>query len=426
MTRFGGLFLFVLAFVAAPLFAVPVKVQKGAEGWALTVDGKPFFVKGSGTNVDRGDNGEDYLKMAKDMGANTVRAWGINPRSYYDNAAKLGLMVDAGVWFNAVRGSMPDSYEDPAYREKLKKETLDFVHAYKNHPAILFWNLGNEVFAFTQSEVEKKAFGLFLEDLIQAVHKEDPDHPVVYASSAHVDLKYLKAYVPSVDIAGVNVYGPFNYIFKWLDDNQFDRPVLATEYGPFGAWDRQKDANRLPYDPYDQYKASNYATIWKIIEAAKGRAIGGIAFCLGPQRNQDSLTWYNVNWGEKKREGYWALYTAYTGQQPPNRAPRIRLVKVDRVSDLKPDDTVNVTVTFSDPDNDPVTIRYFITDIFDDPLIVAPPRLYDAHADESAPGVARVRVPAEPGAYRVYAVADDGHGNVSIGHRSIKVKPLSN
>lgn len=409
-----------LAFLAGPLLAKPAVVQKTGAGWSLLVDDSSFTVKGVGSNVADGPSGEDYLALARDMGANTVRTWGITPRSYFDRAHEYGLQVNAGVWFNAIRGAMTETYTDPDHRARLKAETLAHVREMKDHPALLMWNLGNEVFAFTESEEEKEAFGLFLEDLIRAVHKEDPDHPVVYAAAGHRDLPYLQKYIPSLDIVGINVYGPFGYVMRWMEDNDYDRPVVVTEFGPFGAWERMKDPNDLAYDDSDHIKAAAYRNLWRDIEQNPD-VIGGFAFVIGDQRNQNSLSWWNLNWKNKKRAGYWAMYEAYTGKEPANASPKIRHLAVETVSNLKPGETITLTVKADDPDGDAITYDYFITDLASDPLIVEPPRFYPARAKSTGPGHATVAAPNEPGLYRVYAIVDDGQGNVAIANRSIEV-----
>jgi len=403
------------------LFAADVSVQKSTAGWNLNVDGTPFFVRGVGCNKAQGEKGEDYLLMAKEMGANAVRTWGFTPVSYFDKAAQYGLLVDAGVWFNAIREGSTESYEDKAYCQRLRKETLEYVRKMKGHPALLMWNLGNEVFAFTKDEPEKKAFGLFLKDLIDAVHAEDPRHPVVYACSSQTDFPDLKAYVPNLDIVGVNVYGAYHYVLRWLKENDYDRPVLATEYGSFGGWDRMKDTNRLPYDPYDQYKAGDFANVWREIESTRDQSIGGFAFNLGDQRNQDSLTWYNVNYGSEKRQAYWTLYELYTGRTPARHCPKIKIMKATPVKDLAPGSWVDVSVNATDPDESHLRYSYFITDIVSDPLIVQPPRFYPTEVETPAPGEVRIRAPNDPGSYRLYVLVEDGHDNAALANQSLTV-----
>src|SRR5688500_1668590 len=89
--------------LTAGLYAGTDRVEKHGTQWQLRVDGELFRIKGVGCNQATGEKGEDYLRMAREMGANTVRTWGGAPRSYLDQAAAHGLMVNLGVWLNAGR-----------------------------------------------------------------------------------------------------------------------------------------------------------------------------------------------------------------------------------------------------------------------------------------------------------------------------------
>ena len=56
-----------------------VKIEGTKGNWILTVNGKPLALKGVGVGRAMGREGKvDYLKLAKDMGANVVRTWGID------------------------------------------------------------------------------------------------------------------------------------------------------------------------------------------------------------------------------------------------------------------------------------------------------------------------------------------------------------
>jgi hypothetical protein len=257
------------------------------------------------------------------------------------------------------------------------------------------------------------------------VHKEDPLHPIVYAAAATRDLPDLKTFVPSLDIVGVNVYGSFNQVLGWMASEKYDRPVVATEFGPYGEWDGMKDANGQPFDPTDHIKAANYVSLWREIEKVTGKSLGGFAFVLGEQRNQASLTWYNINLGEKKRQSYWALTQAYTGQALKNRCPKIRFMKADRVNHLKPGDFINIELTASDPDGDKTTTKYFITDIATDPLIVQPARTYPTQTEIRSDGKAMMQVPHEPGIYRAYATVEDPEGFIAVANVSLKVEGIT-
>jgi hypothetical protein len=423
----GAAALILLLFSSAPQSnattagASVVRLQKDAAGWHLLLNGSPYYVKGISCNDATGDHGEDFLKMAADAGANTVRIYGEVTPEYLDRAAANGLHVNVGFWLNAIRGKTSESYRDKKFCKALRRKALDYVRKYKDHPALLTWTLGNEVFIFTESDKEREAFGRFLKDLIQAVHQEDPNHPIIYASSYTRCLPYLKRWAPDIDIVGVNVTGGAGSAIRWCDKNDFDKPVIVTEFAPFGAWEQRKDVNDLPYDPFDQFKADNFQSSWRQIVSIPERCIGGFAFVLSGLRNQDSLTWYNMNYGGLKRAAYWTLSQIYTGKRPPHPVPKIVAMNASPVSEVKGGEDIEITVKAADTEPVKLTYEYFITNIAKDPLIVQKPVFYPPSTTALGDGHARVKAPKEPGAYRLYAEVEDPYGNVAIADRSLKV-----
>jgi len=400
-----------------------VRAVQTPSGWELRVNGQPYYIRGIACNEALGDKGEDLLALAAQAGANTVRVYGDVTDDYLNRAQTHGLKVNVGFWFNAIRLGSQESYRDPKHCAELKQKALDYVRRFKDHPAVLLWTMGNEVFSFTDNEQEKEAFGHFLEDLVKAIHREDPNHPVLYASSYTRCLSDLKRWVPDIDVIGVNVTGGAGAATHWGERNGFDRPVVVSEFGPLGSWEQRKDVNGMPYDAFDQFKAENYISSWRQIQSNPRSCVGGFAFVMGGLRNQDSLTWYNMNYGNLRREGYWAIYELYTGKKPSNRPPKITSMIVNPVSDVKPGTQVNVQVEASDVDGNLLSYDYFVTNIAKDPLIVEKPTFYPAQPEILKPGAARVRMPEQAGVYRVYAFVTDGHDNVAIADRSVRITP---
>jgi hypothetical protein len=89
---------------------------------------------------------------------------------------------------------------------------------------------------------------------------------------------------------------------------------------------------------------------------------------------------------------------------------------------VAPGSWVDASVDVADLENDHLNYSYFITDVSNDPLIVQPPRFYPTEQENQGPGKARVRVPNDPGSYRLYTLVDDGHGDVAIADESLTVK----
>jgi len=428
-TRFRSLFLIACgAVLLAPVAQAAKKprhvtVEKQGNAWLLKVDGKPYFVRGVGCNQAKGEHGEDYLRMAREMGANTVRTWGGAPREYLDHAAENKLMVNLGIWLNPIRETGGrESYQREVYTEILRDKILNYVREMKDHPALLTWNIGNEAIAFTEDPAEKEALAKFLERIIKDVHEEDPFYPVVYSASAAKDLPLLQKFVPSLDIIGTNIYGSLSPILGWMREHGMDKPVVVTEFGPLGSWDTPKDRNNLPFDPSDHMKSTNYAAAWRQIEDESAKCIGGFAFVLGEPRNQDSLTWYNLNYKDLRRDTFWTMYSAYTKKRPANRSPKINEFRVQQVKDLVPGQRIEVYAEATDKDRDRLRYEFFITHIASDPLIVEPPKFFPVEVETVGPGRARLRVPNDPGLYRVYALVTDTKKNAAIANRTLHVR----
>ena len=106
----------------------------------------------------------------------------------------------------------------------MEKQALDYVQRFKNHPAVIMWNLGNEVLFFTLEEEERIAFCRFLENVIQKVKAIDKDHPVLYTAFSGKMFPYLKKYVPSLDLVGINTYGGVDYIHDDWKENDLQIP----------------------------------------------------------------------------------------------------------------------------------------------------------------------------------------------------------
>lgn len=400
-----------------------VKITGKRGSWVLTVNGKPFYIKGVGCGLAVGKGGEDYLKLAKEIGANAVRTWGADQgtEAYFDAALKYGLMVDAGIWLDYVSDKKEISYIDNnEYKEKKTNEIIEYVNRFKDHPALLMWNVGNEAIFFTKSEQERAALSKFLEEMVQLVHKLDPNHPVIYTSADVSDMPYIEKYVPSLNAFGMNIYGSIRVSHtKWYKSS-LNIPYVVTEYGPFGPWDVKKDVNGVSVEQPDQAKAAIYRNMTNEIINFKGYNLGGFAFHLG-DTSQESLTWWNVNYKMFKRASFWELYKIYTGGKPSNKPPRITNFRLSKINKIASGETIDVSAEAVDTDSNPLDYTFTVS--------TSREGILQYYVNEEVPaqftceGVDfKMTVPAEKGVYRVYVFVNDGYGNIATANRSIKVE----
>jgi len=120
-----------------------VELIKQAQNYQLTVDGKPFYIKGAGLDL-----GIDNIKSLASHGGNAFRTWRVengeqSALEILDEAHQHGLMVCMGL--EVARERHGFDYDDKkAVTEQLEQIKQDIL-ALKNHPALLMWGIGNEL-----------------------------------------------------------------------------------------------------------------------------------------------------------------------------------------------------------------------------------------------------------------------------------------
>lgn len=406
---------------AAEASDVYVRGQRGS--WYLEVDGSAFYVKGAGCGIALGRDNTDYLRMAKELGANSVRTWGTDQgtQEYLDLAHAYGLKVAAGIWLNYVTDQGDYSYRFPTeYVKAKRREALDYVQRFKHHPAVLFWIVGNEAIFFTRDEGEKIALCRFLEELVQEIQKIDPKHPVVYASAGIADLKYLKEYVPSLDVIGVNEYGSVRTVHGTWEHLGFEKPYIFTEFGHYLNIDRPKDLNRCSIELSDENKAKRYSEAYCTIFSFKGFNLGGFAFHLG-ETSQESMTWWNLNEGRLKRASFWKIYELYTGLKAPCAPVRITRFMLSKSADVSPGEEVEAHVTLGDDAGEGLSFDYAASSAQESILRYYVNEYYPLEVYGQGPTV-MLKAPKARGTYRVYCFIRDEKGNVSSANTTLRVK----
>ncbi len=405
-----------------------VRVTHDASGYGLEVNGRPFYIQGAGVGEAFGKNKENYLELAKELGVNAVRTWGTDQgtRQYLDEAHRLGLFVDAGIWIDQVDAKKTVSYlRDDVYKVKKERETLDYVRRFKSHPSVLAWNIGNECIFFTKDPLEREALCLFLEALVQKVKKEDPDHPVLYTSVNSLDLPYLKKYVPSLDLIGMNVYGSVVGSQSGWQALDFGKPYVITEFGPLGPWDLPKDKHGKMLEQEDVTKAQQYRNHWALLRERRGKNVGGFVFHIG-ETTQESLTMWNINDHLYKKEPFVVMQKLFGAGDllagkagASDHAPKISLFSVPDSVDAGAE--FEVELMARDPEGAGLSYEFKASTSVQDVL--------QYYVNVSLPLEVRgtgpkavMKAPQEPGIYRIYGFARDATGHSASASRTIQVE----
>ncbi|MEV0616475.1 discoidin domain-containing protein [Nonomuraea sp. NPDC050404] len=401
-----------------------VKVTGGQGNWRLTVNGAPYQIKGITYGPPQAA-ADGYMRDLKAMGVNTIRLWGVDDThtpALLDSAARHGIKVIVGHWLN--QGA--DYAGDSAYRTSVKNEIVARVNALKHHQGVLMWDVGNEVILTMQDhglpadvvEQRRVAYARFVNEVAEAVHAADPNHPVTSTDAYTHAWTYYKAHSPALDLLAVNSYGAIDTVRQDWVAGGYGKPYIVTEAGPDGEWEVPDDVNGVPDEPGDLDKGRMYADSWRAIAGHTGVALGATMFHYGLE-NDFGGVWLNVTPGGWRRHGYHELRQAYTGLPPANTPPRITAMTVGSPTAVPAGGAFTIDTSVSDPDGD--LIRYHV--MLGDKHITGNRGLRHARFTQPAPGRLSVTAPERLGVWKVYVYAHDGHGNVGIEQRSFRVVP---
>jgi hypothetical protein len=419
----------ILTIAGNHLAAEPAELRQTADGhWQLLRNGEPFEIRGVGRLT--------HQELAVACGANTIRTYTSGDpadpatvaeiRGQMDEAHARGLAFIRGLHLH--RESAGFSYATPADRQRQRDRIRATVRAFRDHPAILIWGLGNEA----EGPRTKKAqpeFWRELDQLARIIKEEDPHHPVmtVIAGSSAWRIKAIHDYYPALDILGVNTYGGAATLPGRLDAAGWTRPFILTEFGPRGHWEVPKTKWGAPVEPDSEAKAANYERGYLGASAdPRGRFLGAVCFVWG-YKQEITGTWYGMflETGEKTPAVDYITHV-YQNRWPANRSPRIEALTSElAMKTVPPGTTFAATVKADDPENDPLTFEWKVIRESGEKwaegnrekvppaiegCIIAAPDPAPAAAAVAGPSV-KVRAPDKPGAYRLFIFVRDGRGS---------------
>ncbi|NND10615.1 MAG: hypothetical protein HKN96_05360 [Flavobacteriaceae bacterium] len=401
-------------------------VEKIGGQWHLLIDGKPFDIKGAtfGYNDDV-ENYDSYFKDLRSIGVNTIRTWGTdkNTTALLDSAHKYGIKVMLGIWMRHGRPGMEadDSFnylEDTEGMEAMYYGALNTVETYKDHPAVLTWGVANEVYLNMATDEEKLAYSKLLERICSNIKKQDPNHPITSVEAWTFGLDWWPKYVPSIDIYGLNAYGPGAGLLQAeLDKRNIDKPYVITEFGVTGEWDIQATKHGIKLEPSDQEKYEAITTGYRDWIQNKPSCLGVYVFNYAD--GHDFLSaWLFTHHNGKKRPQYWAIREAYTDQKPINNTPVINSFTLPD-STAKSGDWVPVSLEITDPETDDLDISFHYNQRIGTRIRKSQVNGME-HRGELTKGF-EVLIPKEDGAIKVYVNATDSYGNVGIASSAIAI-----
>jgi len=403
---------------AASAKPIAVELRQTMQGWQLLRGGEPYFIRGAG--------GEGSLEQLAAAGANSVRTWradDIDER--LDAAHALGLSVTVGIWLGHERHGF--DYGDEAQVREQFERARQTVLRYKDHPAVLLWGIGNEMEGF--GEGDDPAIWTAVNDIAAMVKKLDPLHPTmtVTAELGGGRIDGVQKRCPAIDIHGINSYGGAPSAAERYLAGGATKPYVLTEFGPLGVWEIPKNDWGAPSEPTSTEKAAFYRRSYESgVIGAPGLALGSYVFTWG-FKMEATPTWYGMFLPDGAPLGAVDVMTElWSGRAPKNLAPTVKPLSVEGESQLDPGEEVRVRAAISDPERAAIRVRWVLRRESGDYITGGdfrrmPPEVEGAVLEGSAKG-ARLRMPREPGPYRLFLYAYDAAGRAATANVPLLVK----
>ena len=428
-----------LGLIATACTAVPpdqagpikVEVARNDAGWHLLRDGKPYVVRGAGMGID------DIERFASN-GGNSIRNWTTradyqDTRALLDAAARHGVTVALGLPMKAERHGF-DYDDEAAVREQFEAMRRE-VLAYKDHPALLVWLIGNEL---NHSYTNPKVYDA-VNDVARMIHEVDPNHPAsTTVAGFYPDVNAMIAErAPDLDFVSFQLYGSLFGLRDRLKASGFDRPFMVTEWGAIGYWEVERTAWGAPVEMTCTKKAETFLRGYReVLKKLDGQLLGSYVFLWG-QKQERTPSWFGMfTESGDETEVVDVMHFIWTGAWPVNRTPRVDALTLDgrHATDsvtLETGDLAAVNFAVTDAEGGPLSYRLAVKresdstkegGDYEEPI----PDLKGWIADPATAATELEALAAGP--YRLFAWARDDAGRVAHANLPFLVvdtKPLT-
>jgi hypothetical protein len=397
---------------------IPVELREGPQGWELLRDGKPYLIKGAG--------GSTALKELAEAGGNSIRTWGADDiGELLDEAHALGLSVTIGIWLGHERHGF--DYSDAEQVRTQFEYARDTVLRYKDHPALLLWGVGNEMEGF--GEGDNPAIWKAVNDIAEMIKEVDPLHPTmtITADIGGGRVPGVEELCPAIDIHGINSYGGAQSLPRRYPAAGGKKPIVLTEFGPPGAWEVGKTEWGAPYEMTSTEKANYYRRSYETtVTGLPGLSLGSYVFIWG-YKMEATGTWFGMFLPDGARLAAVDTITElWSGSAPDNLAPVIGALTPAGDTQVERGAKISVRADIADPEDGELTANWALRPESGE---------YNTGGDfrrmlpdvenailESDVESATIRMPDQPGPYRLYYYAYDEAGNAATANLPLLIK----
>jgi hypothetical protein len=400
-----------------PAGPATVRVRQENGRWQLYVNGRPFFIRGAGVEFGSQE------KLAA-HGGNSFRTWSTENgretgQQVLDRALKNGLYVTLGLDVARERRGFDYSDSQAVARQlaAVKAQVLKF----KDHPALLLWDIGNELNLNSRNPKVWDA----VNDISKMIHQVDPNHPTTTSlAGLNVELvNQIKSRAPDLDLLSIQMYADLVNLPRYLRETGWSGPYVVTEWGASGHWEVDKTQWGAPIEDDSSVKAGFYRKRYEIAIASDAtQCLGSYVFLWG-HKQERTPTWYGIFLESgAETETVDVLQYLWTGHWPENRSPRLKGFCLDGKTArqnirLNAGQNYPARVSVQSPANAPLTYSWEIMEesgaqsVGGD--VESRPRRWPGLVVPGADGQAQIKAPAKPGAYRLFAYAYDDHGKAA-------------
>jgi hypothetical protein len=391
-----------------------VTIRQTDGRWQLYVNGQPFYIRGAGLEFG------DPATLAA-AGANSFRTWRTengreSGRQVLDRALKNGLFVTMGLDVGLERKGF-DYNDTNAVAQQLARIRAQ-VMQYKDHPALLMWDIGNELNLDAKNPRVWDAVG----QISRMIHQVDPHHPTTtsLAGISKELVAEIKERAPDLDLICVQSYADIVNLPRELQHSGWTGPYAVTEWGATGHWECGKTAWGAPIEDNSSVKAALYQKRYQIAIAADHKQCLGSYVFLWGQKQERTPTWYGMFLASgEATEAVDVMQHLWTGTWPAHRSPEVKGLWLD-------DKTASQNVrlisgkhyparvqALSPSGNETLTCRWEIrpesgaTSIGGD--FEAAPKVIPGLVSPGRPGEAEITAPKTAGAYRLFVYVENGH-----------------
>lgn len=335
-----------------------VYITKNDSTFNLIRNDEKFYIKGA--------SGNKYLKELSKIGGNTIRVYDTeNLQTILDSAAVNSLAVIVDIYLPKYKKET-NFYAIEENRKELRRNVKVLVNKYKNHPALLLWNLGNEV--DYPRVVRKNSFINTFNNLIDLIHNIDPNHPIS-TSITKKEIFSILFHSPKLDLYGFNTFGNLKDLQSVINTATFlikPFPHYLSEYANNGPWEEQTTAWSVPIEQTSIKKAEQYRDQYEAYIKTDKKSLGSLVFYWG-YKQEYTHTWFSI-FDKKGRKSpvYYALESSWNNKAfiNPSKAS-IKYILIDNKGAnknliFKPNETKNATILLENKLNSNYTYKWSV------------------------------------------------------------------